>query len=82
MKFSLVLFCLMITAVMGHHGPQHQVKVLSERICEKPSSALLTLRASLYLKEGNVEAAKKDLAQALKLNAEYKPAKKLASVIK
>ena len=67
---------------MAHHGPQHQVKALSERISEKPSSALLTLRATLYLEEGNVEAAKKDLTQALEINANYQLAKKLIDKIK
>lgn len=82
MKLTFVLFSLMTFSAIAHHGPQHQIDALASRISQKPTAALLTLRASLHIENGNIEAAKKDLSDALNLNADYKPALRLVKTLR
>ena len=77
MKLAFLILILMTTATFAHHGSNQQVKILSGRISESPSSSLLTLRASLYVKEGKFESAKLDLRKALQLDPHFQAAKDL-----
>ena len=76
MKITLVMFCLSMS-VYAHHGTEQQIKILSIRISDTPTSSLLTCRAKLHLDNGEVEAARKDLKRALAIDPECSQAKKL-----
>ena len=82
MKLTVVLICLITCSAIAHHGPQHQIDALTTRISQKPTAALFTFRASLYIENGNIELAKKDLSKALEMNTDYIPALKLAATLK
>jgi predicted Zn-dependent protease len=79
MKLLVFMFFVTTATMFAHHEAGHQVNAVSLRIAEKPSSSLLTYRASLFIKAGKLSEAKKDLKQALELDPSYRPAKKLQS---
>ncbi|MCM8532982.1 MAG: hypothetical protein NE330_17575 [Lentisphaeraceae bacterium] len=77
MKALFLIFCFVTTSILAHHGPEHQVKILSEKIAEKPQSSLLLARAGFYMEQGKNALAMKDAKRALKLNPNSKSAQNL-----
>lgn len=77
MKALFLIFCFVTTSTFAHHGPEHQVKILSEKIAEKPQSSLLLARAEFYIQQGKKDLAIKDAKQALTLDPSSKSAQKV-----
>ncbi|MCM8537485.1 MAG: hypothetical protein NE334_16205 [Lentisphaeraceae bacterium] len=77
MKVLFLIFCFVTTSIFAHHGPEHQVKILSEKIAEKPQSSLLLARAGLYMEQGKKALALKDAKKALELNPASKSGQKI-----
>ena len=75
---------------MAHHGPSqvlhheknHELEIVSQKIKEKATCSLLTVRAQLLSDDGRQDDALHDLEHALLIDEDYAPARSLLKKIK